>query len=499
MSSYLNKLPPPPPPPRASGSAPPAGSPPLDAASSSSQPAQPPTKRSHKHSQSTHWNDTPVLDFNAARPSGGKTRERVTSRVTRAPSLTQGSLQPTVEEYDTPSEQVTTSPLAGPTGKVLTGDAVLPAFNAPPPPPPEPVLSRRFGPRGLPADVLHFPPLISPSAVVEDDSAKKTTTKLVLVFVPGNPGLVGYYTFFLSSLRNALPSPLRESTEMYAIGHLGHSTAPRQGGGGFKPREQASLEEQVEDKVRFLEEIRGRHGLGEEGGARLVVLGHSIGAWVALQMLSHRPTLISSLHLLFPTLSHMALTPNGRALSPLFSSWTLRPVFYSTSALAYLPKALVGKLVGLITGHSGEGAQTTTALVSSPSTVLAALTMAREELASITTLDEGLVARAAGEGKLWIYYAAPGADGWVTEGAMEEVEAAFEAGVRGGRAEAERKRRVRRCEEGLPHAFVLDEAHSASLARNCSTWIVEDLAALDSSSSATPAAVGNGDASRDAV
>ncbi|BGP15399.1 hypothetical protein JCM10213v2_003367 [Rhodosporidiobolus nylandii] len=360
--------------------------------------------------------------------------------------------------------------------KVLAPDSVLPAFNAPPPPPPEPQWSIRYGPRGLPSDVVYWAPMIEPERVqpaVGQGKEEEEHGRVTLVFVPGNPGLVSYYPSFLSSLRAALPSPLRENTEIYAIGHLGHSTSPRPGGGGFAPKEQASLEEQVEDKVRFLEELK------REGKRRVVMLGHSIGGWVGLQIINQRPDLLHSLLLLFPTLSHMSSTPNGRSLSPLFSSWLLRPVFYSSSALSYLPTSLLSRLVGLITGHSGPGARTTSELVSSPQTVLAALTMAREELATVRELDAQAVKR--GAGRLWVYYAEEGRDGWVTAEGMREVEQAVQEAL----GEEERKRRVRRCEEGMPHAFVLDEAHTASLARKCATWIVEDLAALDAGGQGT--------------
>ncbi|GAA6007386.1 hypothetical protein JCM10207_006323 [Rhodosporidiobolus poonsookiae] len=473
MSSYLNSLPPPPPPPRTAGtgagSAAPSASPPLDTDTSTAPPAsQTPQRRTHKHSQSTHWNDTPDLGLPSA--GGPRKRERVTSRAF-APSL---AATPEAGQSRRASASPSPSPQA-PAPRVLPGDAILPAFQAPPPPPPEPVLSRRYGPRGLPADVLHFPSLSSSSSDASTSSAS-STTKLVLLFLPGNPGLVNYYTAFLSSLRNALPSPLRETTEIYAVGHLGHSTAPGLEGRGFRPQEQASLDEQVEDKVRFVDELRGGAlRVGQEGGARCVVLGHSIGAWVGMQLIKQRPSL-TALHMLFPTLSHMASTPNGRKLSPLFSSWTLRPVFYSTTALSYLPTALTSKLVGLLTGQVGPGMEVTTRLVSSPQTVLAALTMAREELATVTELDGAAVGQLAREGKLWIYYAAEGVDGWVTEDAAREVERTVEDAV--GREQ--RERRVRRCIEGMPHAYVLDEAHSASLARKCAGWIVEDLASLDS-------------------
>ena len=171
-------------------------------------------------------------------------------------------------------------------------------------------------------------------------------------------------------------------------------------------------------------------------------------------MLKALPQLVSSVHALFPTISHMAQTPNSRRLSPLFSSWALRPVFLSTSALSYLPTALLTRLVALLTGQSGSGAQTTSTLVASPESVVAALSMAREELARVTDLDEELL-ETYGD-RVWVYWAAEGVDGWVTEDAVREIDAVLERAW----GDEGRKRR-QRCAEGMPHAFVLNEGESA--------------------------------------
>jgi hypothetical protein len=92
-------------------------------------------------------------------------------------------------------------------------------------------------------------------------------------------------------------------------------------------------------------------------------------------------------------------------------------------------------------------------LVSSPSTVLAALCMAKEELALVKELDVHALSDAVKDGKVWAYYAAEGVDGWVSESSVKEVEEVVESVV--GREE--REKRVKRCKEGMPHAFVLDE------------------------------------------
>lgn len=382
-----------------------------------------------------------------------RSRSKTNNRASRVPAL--GSIPAT--ESSTPSTSGATTPFAT-RGSATDADLALPAFNVPPPPPPLPISSIRTGPRSLPYDITHFPP---PSL----------TIKLVLVFIPGNPGLVSYYDSFLTTLQSSLPNEIKETTEIYAVGHLGHSLKGEKEGmvKGFKPSQQASLEEQVESKIEFVDELKGKYG----DDVKIMVMGHSIGSWVCLQvrpllfapsfaarlnrslslpqMLKQRPNLISSAHLLFPTISSMTLTPNGRKLSPLFSSWTLRPLFYSTSFFSYLPTSLISTLVSLLTGQSGPGSTTTTQLVSSPQTVVAALTMAAKEMEGVKELDRELVKEVGG--KCWWYWAEEGKDGWVREESIEEIEE-----VLGDGEEMRRKRE--RCKEGMPHAFVLNEGAS---------------------------------------
>ncbi|GAA5843671.1 hypothetical protein JCM3766R1_007204 [Sporobolomyces carnicolor] len=450
MSSYLNKQAPPPPPPRATAPAAPASSTsPLGAADSPATSAR--TKPSHRHKQSIHYNDAPdlaalgeQLGAGSAGAGGGVTRSRskTANRASRVPAL--GSIPSTGQS--TPTRTAATASLA-PEPDLVT----LPAFNAPPAPPPLPISSIRTGPRSLPYDVTHFPP---PSLSV----------KLVLVFVPGNPGLVSYYDSFLSTLQASLPTEIKETTEMYAVGHLGHSLKAERDGmvKGFKPSQQATLEEQVQSKVEFIDEIAGKHGKD----ARIMVLGHSIGSWICLQMLKQRPNSISSAHLLFPTISSMSLTPNGRKLSPLFSSWTLQPLFFSTSFFSYLPTGIVSTLVSVLTGQSGPGSATTTSLVASPQTVVAAVTMAAKEMHDVSELDRDLLKKVGY--KCWWYWAEPGKDGWVLEDSIREIEETL-----GDDPQMKEKRE--RCREGMPHAFVLSEDHTASLAKKCAAWIVKDL------------------------
>lgn len=49
--------------------------------------------------------------------------------------------------------------------------------------------------------------------------------------------------------------------------------------------------------------------------SQIVIVGHSIGSWIALQVLKLRPKSTSAAFLLLPTISHIGSTPNGKKLS----------------------------------------------------------------------------------------------------------------------------------------------------------------------------------------
>ncbi|KDE07896.1 hypothetical protein, variant [Microbotryum lychnidis-dioicae p1A1 Lamole] len=248
----------------------------------------------------------------------------------------------------------------------------------------------------LPADLLKWP-----------STDPSTAPSTVLLFIPGNPGLVHYYTSFLSTIHRNLD---QTKSTIYALGHLDHSNHAK--------------------------------------------------------CIKARASLISSAILLFPTISHMALTPNGRRLWPLFSPLGLAPVGLSTALLSYLPRESLSRVVGRLSGQSGPGSLVTTGLVTSPGSVIAALTMAREEMRDVTDLDVEMLKK-YGDRLCW-YWARGDDDGWVLPSSVQEIEQVLD---QAGFAKERRKK----CEEGMQHAFILTTTHSDSLAIRCAAWVTDHI------------------------
>jgi pimeloyl-ACP methyl ester carboxylesterase len=95
----------------------------------------------------------------------------------------------------------------------------------------------------------------------------------------GNPGIVSFYRGFLDFIHRAHPS-----LGILAHSHLGHS--PRLGrlpptGAGAISRDAAGLEVQVQATIEVYDALMNEYR--DVGGCKVILVGHSIGAWIATQ------------------------------------------------------------------------------------------------------------------------------------------------------------------------------------------------------------------------
>jgi pimeloyl-ACP methyl ester carboxylesterase len=148
-----------------------------------------------------------------------------------------------------------------------------------------------------------------------------------LLFVPGNPGLAAFYLPFLSAIHSAKSDRSLAILAHTHAGYAGDSNA------SWPADEQIGLVAQVAALVEVIDAVRAEYG----SDVNIVVGGHSMGSWLATQVLKQRPADIASLLLLFPTICNIADTPNGvllRVSFPpgstyhyliLFSGYSARP------------------------------------------------------------------------------------------------------------------------------------------------------------------------------
>ncbi|GLB35983.1 putative lipid-droplet associated hydrolase [Lyophyllum shimeji] len=282
--------------------------------------------------------------------------------------------------------------------------------------------------------------------------AKLSTPETVILFIPGNPGLLDFYVPFLSSLYQA---DTTSKLAIFAHSHIGHTP-------GIEhlhvlPASRYGLTAQVEASIEAFDAIHSAFGID----TRVILVGHSVGAWVSLQVLKARPLAASAIFLLCPTISEMAKTPNGRRISWLFSPH-MRTI---VSKLSYLTRILPVWFLALL--HPSwplSQVLVLRTLLQSPRSILAALHMAHDEMGTIRDLDIDLLEMHRDQ--LWFYFAER--DDWVGE-QRENV-------LRSLKPDSENVRVVHG-HHGIPHSFCIN--HGEQLALQCCEWL-DDYRALQS-------------------
>lgn len=91
--------------------------------------------------------------------------------------------------------------------------------------------------------------------------------------LPGNPGVPGYYRRFAENLAQNL------GVEVVVLGLCGHTLEPK-----VQPWKVFTLDDQIEHVLGYIDSV---HGDGE-----LTIVGHSIGAYIALEAMHRRPKIV---------------------------------------------------------------------------------------------------------------------------------------------------------------------------------------------------------------
>ncbi|KAF6766581.1 hypothetical protein DFP72DRAFT_1089123 [Ephemerocybe angulata] len=264
----------------------------------------------------------------------------------------------------------------------------------------------------------------------------------VILFIPGNPGLVEFYIPFLSGLQE------RDHTSRLAIlahGHLNHIPLPNL----ELNVPNHSLTAQVQSAIEAFDAIQAEFG----SNTKFVLIGHSVGAWIASQVLKARKDAVSNAFLLFPTISNIGNTPNGRRLSAIFKPLPRRII----SSLGYAARLIpVAFLSFLFSDWPTSQLLVLQDLICSPLAIEATLSMASDEMKTIADLDLALLEDC--KDKLCFYYAEK--DDWVGEEKGDILTALHP-----------HKESVSIVHDthGTPHAFCIN--HGDQLAEQCSIWL----------------------------
>ncbi|XP_078503851.1 lipid droplet-associated hydrolase isoform X2 [Lissotriton helveticus] len=243
--------------------------------------------------------------------------------------------------------------------------------------------------------------------------------RMLFLIIPGNPGLVGFYKTFMQTLYNGL----NQQHPVWGLSHAGHCGPPS----GMsmtadteekEPDDVFGLNGQIEHKIRFLKKNVPKD-------MALVLIGHSIGCYIILEIMKRLPELkVLRSVLLFPTIERMAQSPQGKLMTPVLCSLRYA-VYMPVYLLSFLPESVKEYLVRFV-------------------------------LRGIRSVDEASVTASVDLFRvdcLIFYYGAT--DNWCPVQYHHDIRKDFPEG------------NIRLCERGFRHAFVLDSSKEmASLTLN---------------------------------
>ncbi|KAJ6007567.1 hypothetical protein N7540_011543 [Penicillium herquei] len=344
-----------------------------------------------------------------------------------------------------------------------------------------------------------------------------------IFFISGNPGLIGYYHPFLSLLAQNLTEKEPESDENQPQS-LNKTSFQIYGCslGGFEiPSGCAKAEKRLfslEDQIRFVHQklealihqtksvsssTRESESDGNESSScarkhKVILIGHSVGAYIAMEVLRRHRDGIPSLEgipeakskseleasrvfdivggvMLFPTVKDIAHSPSGQKLTTLLSfipRLALLVGYFATILTALLPSTFLKLAIrSVMKNPPPHGLETTCTFLKSSGGVRQALHMAADEMRTITSdkwADDvwGVGHTSEPVTRLFFYFGRN--DHWVAEKTRDEMIAL--RGQGGNKATGEwLGPKMTVCEEGLPHAFCL--LHSETMAGKVANMI----------------------------
>lgn len=176
-------------------------------------------------------------------------------------------------------------------------------------------------------DVMESTEGLFSSLLSSDHSSEQTSQRNLFILCPGNPCIVECYREFSDKLRQ------KHHCDVLVIGYAGHSLTRHNGSRLFSLQDQidlchalfSTLLESPSSRVKALY------------GGRVFLAGHSIGAFVTIQMFARFERHIHTYFGLAPVLSYIKASPNGRRCAIMDVPILQDMAAFIGSALAVLP------------------------------------------------------------------------------------------------------------------------------------------------------------------
>ncbi|XP_072749257.1 lipid droplet-associated hydrolase isoform X2 [Anoplolepis gracilipes] len=246
--------------------------------------------------------------------------------------------------------------------------------------------------------------VISEGRWIEEDPLPHSSKHLVLV-ITGNPGIPQFYESFIKAIKSRLTLDI----PVWIIGHAGHVQPPCNleiaMPGDEKWAECYSLTAQIQHKVEFIKKYVPQD-------AHLHIVGHSIGAWLVLNLLKNHDIngRIRKCYMLFPTIEYMAESRNGMYFCNFVSPIAPVLIFLSWIFTGIFPLSLQSfmiRMFGLFYGIPARSIKAVQEMLN-PKVLGRIIKLGREEMKYVKEADHDTISKYTD--KLWFYYGAN--DGW---------------------------------------------------------------------------------------
>lgn len=274
--------------------------------------------------------------------------------------------------------------------------------------------------------------------------------RILFLVIPGNPGVVGFYRTFTERLYNVFEC----CHPVWAVSHAGHCVPPYsmdmvQDAQHAAAGDVFGIAGQIEHKLAFLAKQVPIE-------TQLVLVGHSIGCYIILEMMKRNPLLkVLKAIMLFPTIERMAVSPQGKVMTPLLCQMrylAYLPLFLLSLLPATLKSSLIKLLFSGIPSLDQSVIEPTVGLLSGDCAANA-LYMGGQEMKKVLERDNMTIRKHLD--KLIFYYGA--SDHWCPVQYYRDIKRDFPSGD------------LKLCTERLRHAFVLDS--SCRVAEMIAEWI----------------------------
>lgn len=273
--------------------------------------------------------------------------------------------------------------------------------------------------------------------------------QVLMLIIPGNPGVPYFYEDFMQELYSHCDGQV----PVWTIGHAGHVRPP---GAQLKASDIYAtdedifgLEAQIKHKVDFIKD-------NIPPDVSLILIGHSIGCYMILNLLDQLPSKqVLRCFMLFPTIEHMAQSPNGVKMAPVLRH--LRWLVVFIAFLFYLiPDIVKCQLIRWWYKNVDYPSCMEKAVLatSTPWTANFTTYLAKIEMNKVTTLQRDLINKHSGQ--LSFYYGS--SDHWAPVKYYHNLIAEFP------------KLDARLCTLNLKHAFVLDSQEGREMAKIVWLW-----------------------------